>query len=265
MEKEYNFDNGKWLVGNCLDLMKDIPDNSIDMIICDLPYQTTSCSWDKIIPFEPLWEQYERIIKDCSAIVLFGNNPFTSKLICSKLDLFKQSLVWNKNKCGSPGLAKIRHMQTHEDIIIFGKNKITYNPQMLEGEPYKRNRKNAKYNNHAYGFGNQQNCEYENNGERYPKSIINISRNFSVQQQIHPTQKPVPLFEYLIKTYSDEGMLILDNCAGSGTTAIAAENTNRKWICMEQTEEYSEKAIERIKIECYGENPMIKNLENKFK
>ena len=232
--------------GDCLELMKDIPDKSVDMILCDLPYGTTACKWDVIIPFDKLWEHYKRIIKDKGVIVLFGSQPFTSNLIMNNIKMFKYALVWNKNKCGSPGLAKFRFIKTHEDILIFSKGVETYNPQMEVGEPYYRKRSGkSRENNMGYGFANSTK-DIVNDGVRYPKSIINISRDFSAQQQIHPTQKPIPLFEYLIKTYTNEGDLVLDNCIGSGTTAIACINTKRNWIGIEKEKEYFEIAKKRI-------------------
>lgn len=235
--------------GDCLEIMQSLPDNSIDLICCDLPYGTTNCNFDIVIPFEPLWEQYKRILKPTGCAVLFGNNPFTSLLICSNLPWYKQALVWDKNKCGSPGLAKYRPMQTHEDIVIFAKGKTTYNPQMEIGEPYARIPKSesgygSRCNNHKYGF--KQNNGIVNTGTRYPKSIIRISRDFSAQQQVHPTQKPVPLMEWLVKTYSNENETVLDNCMGSGSTGIACMNTNRKFIGIERDLEYFQIAKNRI-------------------
>jgi site-specific DNA-methyltransferase (adenine-specific) len=232
--------------GDCLELMKDVPDKSVDMILCDLPYGTTACKWDIIIPFDKLWEQYKRLIKDNGAIVLFGSQPFTSLLINSNLKMFKYEIIWNKNKCGSPGLAKYRFMKTHENILIFSKGVEEYNPQMEEDEPYFRKRSGkTRENNMGYGFANSTK-DIINKGTRYPKSIINISRDFSAQQQIHPTQKPVALCEYLIKTYTNEGDLVLDNCIGSGTTAIACVNTKRNFIGIEKEPKYVEIANERI-------------------
>ena len=232
--------------GDCLELMKEIPDKSIDLILCDLPYGTTACKWDTIIPFDKLWKQYNRIIKINSAIVLFGSQPFTSKLVISNLINFKYSLVWNKNKCGSPGLAKHRIMKTHEDILIFSNGKEKYNPQMEKGEPYFRKRSGkSRKNNMGFGFANSTK-DINNNGLRYPKSILNISRDFSAQQQIHPTQKPVKLIEYLIKTYSNDGDLVLDNCMGSGTTGVACMNLNRRFIGIELDPEYFKIATKRI-------------------
>ena len=236
--------------GDCLEVMPQIPEESIDFICCDLPYGTTSIKWDEVLDFDKMWEQYDRIIKPKGVIVLFGSQPFSAQLICSKLDWFRYELVWNKNKCGSPGLAKKRPMKTHENILVFYKNAGgTYNPQMEVGDPYKRKSKNpegyvGRKNDHGYGM--KPRTEFENKGTRYPKSILNISRDFSAQQQVHPTQKPVPLLEWLVKTYSNEGETVLDNCMGSGSTGIACVNTNRNFIGIESDPEYFKLCEERI-------------------
>lgn len=238
------------LKGDCLELMKDIPDESIDFICCDPPYGTTSIKWDEVLDYGQMWEQYGRIIKPKGVIALFGSQPFSAHLICSKSEWFRYELIWNKNKCGSPGLAKKRPMKTHENILIFYKNAGgTYNPQMEKGDPYARKSKNpegyvGRKNDHGYGMKPRK--EFENKGTRYPKSILNISRDFSAQQQVHPTQKPVPLLEWLIKTYSNEGETVLDNCMGSGSCGVAAINTNRKFIGMEYDDEYYQICKERI-------------------
>ena len=236
--------------GDCLEVMKDIPDESIDFICCDPPYGTTSIDWDSILDFEKMWEQYGRIIKPKGVMCLFGSQPFSARLICSKIDWFRYELVWNKNKCGSPGLAKKRPMKTHENILIFYKNAGgTYNPQMTKGEPFKRKSKKpegyvGKKNDHGYGMKPRK--EFENKGTRYPKSIVNISRDFSAQQQVHPTQKPVPLLEWLVKTYSNTGDTVLDNCMGSGSTGLACANINRDFIGIEYDDKYFKIAKERI-------------------
>ena len=246
------------LKGDCLELMKDLPDNSIDMVCCDPPYATTSIEWDKLLNFDAMWEQYGRIVKPKGVIVLFGSQPFSAQLICSKLKWFRYELVWNKNKCGSPGLAKHRPMKTHENVLIFYKDSGgTYNPQMEKGEPYKRQSKNpegyvGRKNDHGYGMKPRKG--FENTGTRYPKSILNISRDFSAQQQVHPTQKPVPLCEWLIKTYSNEDEVVLDNCMGSGSTGVACMNTNRQFIGMEMNDEYFEICKDRIN------NPLLSAL-----
>ena len=237
-------------LGDCLSLMKDIPDNSVDFICCDPPYGTTSIKWDEVLDFNLMWEQYGRIIKPKGVICLFGSQPFSAQLICSKLDWFRYELVWNKNKCGSPGLAKYRPMKTHENIMIFYKNPGgTYNPQMEVGEPYSRTSKNpegyvGKKNDHGYGLKPRK--SFSNEGTRYPKSVVNISRDFSAQQQVHPTQKPVPLMEWLIKTYSNDGEIILDNCMGSGSTGVAAVKLKRNFIGMEFDKDYYNIAKDRI-------------------
>jgi site-specific DNA-methyltransferase (adenine-specific) len=235
--------------GDCLEVMKQISDKSVDMILCDLPYGSTSCPWDIVIPFDKLWEQYKRIIKDNGIICLFGSEPFASKLRLSNLDWYKYDWIWNKNKCGSPGLAKIRPIKTHETISVFCKGKGLYNPQMESGTPYFR-KHSGKYreNNMDYGFANSTK-DIVNSGTRYPKSIINISRDFSAQQQIHPTQKPVPLCEYLIKTYTNENDIVLDNCMGSGTTGVACKHLNRNFIGIELDPNYFEIAKNRIENE----------------
>lgn len=226
--------------GDCLERMKEIKDSSIDLICCDPPYGETSISWDKIIPFEPLWKEYKRILKPTGTVLLFAVGLFTAKVILSNERWYKQTLHWNKNKCGSPGLAKIRPMQVTEDIIVFSKSRTVYNPQMEFGEPYHRKSKNpegyiSRCNTHGYGLKPVK--EIHNEGTRYPKNIINIPVDYSAQQRVHPTQKPVALAGYLIKTYSNEGDIVLDNTFGSGFSGIAAKNTNRKFIGIEQSEE----------------------------
>lgn len=236
--------------------MSTLPEDSVDLICCDPPYGTTSIQWDKVIDFGRMWEEYERILKPKGVVVLFGSQPFSAQLIVSKIDWFRYELVWNKNKCGSPGLAKKRPMKTHENIMIFYKEAGgTYNPQMEKGDPYKRKSKNpegyvGRKNDHGYGM--KPRVEFENTGTRYPKSIVNISRDFSAQQQVHPTQKPVPLMEWLIRTYSNEGEVVMDNCMGSGSTGVAAVNERRSFIGMEMDEEYFQISKERIE----GTNPL---------
>jgi site-specific DNA-methyltransferase (adenine-specific) len=229
--------------------MKTISDKSIDMILCDLPYGTTACKWDSVIPFEPLWEQYSRIIKDSGVIALFGVQPFTTDLINSNRKLYKYDLIWNKDLCKNPGLAKIRPLPSFENISIFGKGRITYNPQMEKGKPYTDIRKSptniVNGNEHKYGFvGTTVNVV--NEGTRYPKSVLTF-RNPNHKGQ-HPTQKPVELLEYLIKTYTNEGEIVLDNCMGSGSTGVACKNTNRDFIGIELDEKYFNIAKSRIEL-----------------
>ena len=242
--KVYNMD--------CLEGMKEIPDKSIDCIICDLPYGTSSCSWDVLIPFDKLWEQYERIIKDGGAIVLFGTEPFSSMLRMSNLKWYKYDLIWKKSKSGSAFCAKYRPISKHENISIFSKNgkKTVYNPQMIKGEPYKRTHKISEVdiNNHNIGF-NRREVVSVNEGFRYPDSVLEFQQKWRRQDQVHPTQKPVELIEWLIRTYSNEGDTILDNCMGSGTTAIAAIRTKRNFIGFELNEDYYKIIEDRIKKE----------------
>jgi site-specific DNA-methyltransferase (adenine-specific) len=235
--------------GDTLERMKDVRDGTVNLILCDLPFGTTSCSWDIIIPFNALWDAYRRVLAPGGCVLLFGNQPFTSRLILSNLVWYKQALVWNKNKCGSPGLAKIRPMQVHEDIVVFAPGRTVYNPQMEAGEPYARKTEKpegyvGRVNNHGYGMKPRNG--FSNEGTRYPKSIINISRDFSAQQQVHPAQKPVPLLEYLIKTYSNEGDTVMDNTMGSGSTGVAARNTNRNFIGIEKDPVFFNIAVQRV-------------------
>lgn len=229
---------------DCLVGMDRIEDKSIDMILCDLPYGTTQCKWDTIIPFEPLWKQYNRVIKDNGAIVLFGSEPFTSTLICSNLKNFKYNWIWQKNKSTGFLNAKKQPLNDNETISVFYKKQCLYNPQMTIAERiYKRG---LAKRNKSDCYGEEKDFIQEDNGLRYPKRIQYFNNNYT-QEQIHPTQKPVSLCEYLIKTYTNEGDVVVDNCIGSGTTAIAAINTKRNYIGFELDENYFNIAQERIK------------------
>jgi len=221
------------LHGDCLELMKQIPGGSVDMILCDLPYGTTACKWDTIIPFEPLWEQYKRIIKDNGAIVLTASQPFTSALVMSNTNLFKYNFVWIKPQGVDPFMAKIRPLNNIEDVLVFGRGKVNYFPQMSEGKPYHVVRDKVPRVKETNNTVMKQ-TETINTGERLPTRTL----NFKQEKGLHPTQKPVALFEYLIKTYTNEGDLILDNAAGSGTTAVAARNIGRNYILIEKEQEY---------------------------
>ena len=219
--------------------MKDIDDKSIDMILCDLPYGTTACKWDTIIPFEPLWALYKRIIKDNGAIVLTASQPFTSALVMSNIKIYRHQWVWNKNNSAGFATAKIRPFAICEDILVFGKNKVNYYPQMEErGKPRLKGGYSSSEN---YGIIPSK----SKSNTYYPKNLINIS-TASQKWKLHPTQKPVALFEYLIKTYTNEGDLVLDNCAGSGTTGAACKNLNRNCILIEKDETYFKIAERRI-------------------
>ena len=238
------------LLEDCLFAMSQLDEDSVDMVCCDPPYGTTSIGWDKVLDFNKMWECYDRIVKPTGMIVLFGSQPFSSLLVSSKLDWFRYELIWNKNKCGSPGLAKKRPMKVHENILVFSKETGgTYNPIMEPGEPYARKSSNpdgyvGRKNDHGYGMKPRK--EFSNPGVRYPKSIRNVSRDFSAQQQVHPTQKPVPLMEWLIETYSNPGEVVLDNCMGSGTTGVACKNTDRQFIGIENDPVYFQLASTRI-------------------
>jgi site-specific DNA-methyltransferase (adenine-specific) len=228
--------------GDCLELMKEIPDKSVDMILCDLPYGTTACKWDTVIPFEPLWEQYERIIKDNGAIILFGSEPFSSNLRMSNLKMFKYDWIWDKKKGGNPLLSKIQPIKTYEIISVFGKGKVNYYPIMVDRDKPKARGKNKGKMSETTNNVFTENKIYT---QYYPKAIIEYS-NANQRNKLHPTQKPVALFEYLIKTYTNEGETVLDNCAGSFSTAIACINTGRRFIGYELDEKYFEIGKNRI-------------------
>ena len=238
----------KLMQGDCLELMKDIPDGSVDMILCDLPYGTTACKWDTIIPFEPLWEQYTRVIKDKCPIVLFGSQPFTSALVMSNPKWFKYEWIWDKHIPRNFINAKIMPMQKHENILVFGKGKVTYNPQMVKRDkPVKV--KNYSKGDSVYKLNNDGTDNKERvYTHRYPDTIIEGKWEANAGK-LHPTQKPVDLCEYLIKTYTNEGETVLDNCMGSGTTGVACKNLNRNFIGIELDEGYFKIAKERIGVE----------------
>ena len=225
---------------DCLEGMKGIADGSIDMILCDLPYGVVRCKWDTVIPFEPLWEQYRRVVKPNGAIVLTASQPFTSALVMSNPRMFKYDWCWQKPKGTGHLNAKKQPMRDKEDICVFYASQCTYNPQMTSGMPYKNKAGKTK----PGCYGDYKDFRYDNVGKRYPKQVI----KFGVVERgtLHPTQKPVALFEYLIKTYTNPGELVLDNCIGSGTTAIACMNTGRNFIGFEMDKGYYDIACKRI-------------------
>ena len=232
--------------GDCLELMKDIPYKSVDMILCDLPYGTTANKWDTIIPFEPLWEQYKRVIKDNGAIVLTASQPFTSNLVMSNPKWFKYEWVWDKHIPRNFINAKIMPMQKHENVLVFGEGKINYYPQMTKREKPVRVKNYSKKKNSAYKLNSDgTDNEYRVYTHRNPDTII-VGKWEANKGKVHPTQKPVSLMEYLIKTYTNEGEMVLDNCMGSGTTGVACKNLNRKFIGIELDENYFNLAKERI-------------------
>ena len=239
---------------DCLVGMKRIPNASVDMILCDLPYGTTQCKWDSVIPFDKLWKQYERIIKDNGAIVLTASQPFTSVLIASNLKLFKYSWIWEKSKATGYLNAKKRPLYAHEDIVVFSKKTPNYFPQMGNGVHY--NKGKALRLTDVYG-GQRETLVKNDDGTRYPRSVVYFKTAESEGDVLHPTQKPLALFEYLIKTYTEEGDVVLDNCIGSGTTALACLNLGRKFIGFEQNEEYAEIAEQRINLLKYKTQPSL--------
>ena len=234
------------LLGDCLELMKDIPNGSIDMILCDLPYGTTDLGWDCLLDMFELWNEYNRITKPNAAIVLTASQPFTSKLIMSNIENFKYVWIWDKvNRFTGYGNVSFMPLKRHEDICVFVKQgKPTFNKQMEIGTPYVAKRTGKKPE--VYGNGGLNPKNGINNGTRNPTDIISIKADRKKEMGQHPTQKPVELMEYLIKTYSNEGDLILDNCAGSGTTAIACLNTNRQFIVMEKEQKYYDIILKRV-------------------
>ena len=231
---------------DCLDAMKYIESKSIDMILCDLPYGTTACKWDVVIPFEPLWEQYKRIIKDNGAIVLFGSQPFTSALVMSNPKMFKYDWTWEKSHPTGFALCKKRPLKYKEDILVFSKSQTIYNPQMWEGKPNHGDNNYLKgLTNNAQSQPNLKAVKTKKDGIKYPKDIIKINSH-NRADLLHPTQKPVALLEYLIKTYTLEGETVLDNCMGSFSTAIACLNTKRSFIGIEKDAHYFQVGKDRV-------------------
>ena len=235
-----------WEIGDCLELLPKIPDKSIDMILTDLPYGTTACSWDTVIPFEPLWEQYKRIIKENGAIVLTASQPFTSALIMSNLEMFKYCWIWEKSKARGFLNAYKQPLRKSEDVTVFYNNQCTYNPQIINKQK-KNIRPHSDVTKKSDCYGSfKLSKEYK----KLPvnKSMpINILRFNNPQSYIHPTQKPIALFEYLIKTYTNEGDTVHDSCLGSGTTLEACLNTNRNCIGFEISDEWVPHYKKRLK------------------
>jgi len=234
--------------GDCLEVMKEIESGSIDAIITDPPYGTTACKWDSVIDFDLMWKQLNRIIKPNGAIVLHSSQPFTSALISSNFDMFKNNLVWNKKMPTGHLNAKKKQMLVHEDICVFSKSSFgnfTYNPIMRKGKMRNKTpkRKADNYDDRVYGKVKHKGDNYNN--DYYPTSVIEIS-NANQRSKVHPTQKPIALMEYLIKTYTNENETVLDFTMGSGSTGVAAKQTNRNFIGIEQDENYFNIATERI-------------------
>jgi DNA modification methylase len=237
----------KIINGECIHEMSKIPNGTIDMILCDLPYGTTQCKWDTIIPFDDLWEQYVRIIKPNGAIVLTASQPFTSNLVMSKPNLFRYSLVWEKSKSTGYLNSKKMPMRSHEDILVFYKNLPTYNPQMTQGIPYDKGKANRPTD--VYREQKGEIHVKNDTGLRYPRSVQYFKTAESEGKVYHPTQKPISLMEWLIKTYTNENDIVLDNCVGSGTTAIAAIRTKRRYIGIELDVDFYNITNQRIEEE----------------
>jgi len=236
------------MLGDCLDRMKEIPDGSVDMVMADLPYGTTACKWDSVIPFEPLWEQYKRVCKKNSAIVLTASQPFTTKLIVSNYENFRYELIWDKHRPTGFALANKQPMKVHENICVFYVSQPTYNPQKTIGRPNNAQTKGNKGEGMATGKGSQpilKKTITDTTGSKFPISIIYEKRG-GASTTVHPTQKPVALMEYLIRTYTNESQTVLDNAMGSGTTGLACVNTGRRFIGIERDEEYMKIAESRI-------------------
>jgi site-specific DNA-methyltransferase (adenine-specific) len=238
-------------LGDCLEIMKQIPDGSVDAIICDLPYGTTACKWDSVIPFEPLWEQYKRIIKDNGAIILFGSQPFTSALVMSNLKWFKYEWIWEKAVGSNFATVKYQPMKEHENILVFSNGRHNYYPIMQQRKGAGLKRVLSPYHTNSISKGEVYNNIVKNNAEQEYTELRNPSsvqffNNRESTRGLHPTQKPVALMEYLIKTYTNEGDTVLDNCMGSGTTGVACKNLNRNFIGIEKDEAYFEIARKRI-------------------
>lgn len=234
--------------GDCLELMKDIPDKSIDMILCDLPYGTTANKWDVVISLDSLWEQYKRIIKENGAILLFGQEPFSSSIRISQTKLYRYDWYWDKKRGSNPFLARRMPMRNIENISVFYKKLPTYNPQMIKSERKERQKELSSKSENFGVAGFKSHKDYDGN-LRFPLQTISVSNQGAelvAGKRLHPTQKPIKLLEYLIKTYSNEGETILDNTMGSGSTGVAAINLNRKFIGFELDDEYFEIAKERI-------------------
>jgi DNA modification methylase len=242
MELINHFEKNKIINNDCFNILPLIPDKSIDMIFADLPYGTTQAKWDSILPMDRLWHEYNRIIKPNGVIIFTATQPFSSVIIMSNLDGYKYSWIWEKSKATNYLNAKKQPLRAFEEVLVFYKKQPTYNPQMTEGDPYFKG--TALRTTEVYG--SQKVTTVENlSGLRYPRNVIYFKTAESEGDTIHPTQKPISLLEYMIKTYTNEGDTVLDNVAGSFTTAIAAQKNNRNWICVELDTEYCKLGLER--------------------
>lgn len=242
MEIINTYEKNKIINADCFSILPLIPDGSVDMLFVDLPYGTTQAKWDSVLPLDQLWKEYNRIVKPNGAMIFTATQPFASVLLLSNAKNYKYSWIWEKSKATNYLNAKKQPMRAYEEILVFYRNQPTYNPQMTMGEAY--NKGTALRLTDVYG--SQKAVEVKSDGQRYPRNVIYFKTAESEGEVIHPTQKPVALVEYLIKTYTNEGDTILDNTAGSFTTAVAASNLNRNWICIEKDTEYCNKALLRL-------------------
>ncbi len=229
------------LHGDCLEQFLNIPDKSVDLVLTDPPYGTTACKWDRVIPFEPMWRQVWRVLKPNGAAVFTASQPFTSALVMSQIEAFRHSWVWDKKAASNVMNARVSPLKVHEDVLVFGKQGVTYLPQMVKGKM----RAKGGHPERDNIFGKQEAQQAVMSDEYFPKSILEMS-NASRTGKVHPTQKPVALMEYLIKTYTNEGGTVLDFTMGSGTTGVAAKNLGRRFIGIERDDKYFKIAQERI-------------------
>lgn len=236
--------------GDCLEILPTLTDNSVDMLLVDLPYGTTACKWDSIIPLDKLWEQYNRICKEDGAMVFTASQPFTTILAVSNIENFRYEWIWEKSQGTNPMNAKVMPLKSHENILVFYRKKPVYNPQMWYSTPYSGFSSNTSKIGEVYGDAKSKHRDNPE-GSRYPKTIL----KFKQEKGLHPTQKPVGLMEYLIKTYTNEGDIILDNTMGSGTTGVACMNTNRDFIGIEMYQKYFNIAKDRIY------NPLLSSMK----
>ena len=227
--------------GNCLEILPTFADNSVNMLLVDLPYGTTACKWDSIIPLDKLWEQYNRICKEDGAMVFTASQPFTTILAASNLENFRYEWIWEKSQGTNPMNAKVMPLKSHENILVFYRKKPVYNPQMWYSTPYSGFSSNTSKIGEVYGEAKSKHRDNPE-GSRYPKTVL----KFKQEKGLHPTQKPVGLMEYLIKTYTNEGDIVLDNTMGSGTSGVACVNTDRDFIGIEMDETYFNIAKNRI-------------------
>ncbi len=239
--------NGTFLLGDCLEILPSLLDNSIDMVLCDLPYGTTACKWDAVIPFEPLWREIWRVLPERGAAVLTASQPFTTQLIGSQIEKFRHEWIWQKNRGSNFASVKFSPFKEHESVCIFGRKSPSYFPQMEARRGRGSDRLKYAFTEKSGGGNETLGGLKSPNSKalsklRYPSSV----QKFNTQVGLHPTQKPVALFEYLIRTYTNPGGTVLDMTAGSGTTAVAAERAGRKWVCIERDEEYYWKAAARL-------------------